>query len=227
MSETRAWLAAVWAICNKDLRIEFRTRYALSAIGLFAVTTLTVVSFALGPFGLEQELQAALFWVVLFFASMAGLSRTFVREEETHTAPALRLAAPATAVYLGKYLFNLLLLLLLEAIVVPLFIGMIGLELNNPVLFFLILALGNLGLAGVTTVIAAMVAQASARGALFSVLSFPLLLPLLISSIEGSRLALGGASLAEGRPNLQALLAYAVAMVTVSLMLFPTIWNES
>src|SRR5512137_2143660 len=117
MSSLRPWLVAAWAVCAKDLRAEFRTRYALSAIGLFAITTLTVISFALGPFGLGQDLLAALLWVVLFFAAMAGLSRAFVHEEESQTAPALRLAAPAGAVYLGKYLFNLVLLLLLEVLI--------------------------------------------------------------------------------------------------------------
>lgn len=227
MSEAQAWLAAAWAICAKDLRAEFRTRYALSAIGLFAITTLTVVSFALGPFGLEQELLAALLWVILFFAAMAGLSRAFVHEEESRTAPALRLAAAPTAVYLGKYLFNLVLLLLLEVLVVPLFVGMMGLAVGNPGLFLLVLALGDLGLAGVTTVVAAIVAQASARGALFTVLSFPLLLPLLIKGIEGSRVALAGGSIAAGWSSLGVLLAYAVAMVTVSLMVFPAIWTEA
>lgn len=226
MSELRAWFAAVWAVCAKDLRAEFRTRYALSAIGLFAITTLTVISFALGPFGLGQDLLAALLWVVLFFAAMAGLSRVFVHEEESRTAPALRLAAPAGAVYLGKYLFNLVLLLLLEVLIVPLFVVMMGLQVGNLGLFALVLLLGNLGLTGSTTIIAAMVSQASARGALFTVLSFPLLLPLLISTIEGTRLALSQASLASTWPSLQVLVAYAVAMVTVSLMLFPAIWTE-
>lgn len=227
MSRARAWLSAAWAICTKDLRAEFRTRYALSALGLFAVTTLTVISFAMGPFGLEQELLAALLWVVLFFSAMAGLSRAFVHEEEARTAPALRLAAAPAAVYLGKFLFNLVLLFLLELLIVPLFIAMMGMEVSNGVLFLLILALGDLGLAGATTVVAAIVAQASAQGALFTVLSFPLLLPLLISTIEGTRLALSGAALAQGGGNLQVLLAYAVAMVTISLMLFPAIWTES
>jgi len=226
MSELWAWFVAAWAVCAKDLRSEFRTRYALSAIGLFAITTLTVISFALGPFGLEQDLLAALLWVVLFFAAMAGLSRVFVHEEESKTAPALRLAAPASAVYLGKYLFNLVLLLLLEVLIVPLFIVMMGLQVGNFGLFALVLLLGNLGLAGATTIIAAMVSQASARGALFTVLSFPLLLPLLISTIEGTRLTLAQAELASPWPSFQVLLAYAVAMVTVSLMLFPAIWTE-
>jgi heme exporter protein B len=226
MSELRDWFVAAWAVCAKDLRSEFRTRYALSAIGLFAITTLTVISFALGPFGLEQDLLAALLWVVLFFAAMAGLSRVFVHEEESKTAPALRLAAPASAVYLGKYLFNLVLLLLLEVLIVPLFVVMMGLQVGNFGLFALVLFLGNLGLAGATTIIAAMVSQASARGALFTVLSFPLLLPLLISTIEGTRLTLAQAEIASPWPSFQVLLAYAVAMVTVSLMLFPAIWGE-
>lgn len=226
MSELWAWCVAAWAVCAKDLRAEFRTRYALSAIGLFAITTLTVISFALGPFGLEQDLLAALLWVVLFFAAMAGLARVFVHEEESKTAPALRLAAPPGAVYLGKYLFNLVLLLLLQVLVVPLFIVMMGLQVGNFGLFALVLLLGNLGLAGATTIIAAMVSQASSRGALFTVLSFPLLLPLLISTIEGTRLALAQESAAGTWPSLQVLLAYAVAMVTVSLMLFPAIWGE-
>lgn len=226
MSELQTWLGAAWAVCAKDIRAEFRTRYALSAIGLFAVTTLTVVSFALGPYGLEQDLSAALLWVVLFFAAMAGLARSFVHEEESRTAPALRLAAPPAAVYLGKYLFNLVLLLLLEALVVPLFMVMMGLQVEKLGLFALVLLLGNLGLAGATTVIAAMVAQASTRGALFTVLSFPLLLPLLISAISGTQATLVQGSASAAWPALQVLLAYAVAMVTVALMLFPTIWTE-
>ncbi len=227
MSAARLWLTATWAVCLKDLRAEFRTRYALGALGLFAVTTLTAISFALGPYGLGQDLLAALFWIVLFFAAMAGLARAFVHEEETRTAPALRLAADPAAVYLGKCLFNLILLLLLELLLVPLFIAMMGLQVGHGGRFFLVLFLGDLGLAGVTTVVAAIVAQASARGALFTVLSFPLLLPLLVSSIQGTRLAVLGASMAETWPYLQVLLAYAVAMVTVSLLLFPLIWIES
>ncbi len=226
MREGWTRLLAAWAICTKDLRAEFRTRYALSAIGLFALTTLTVVSFSLGPFGLSRDLLGALLWVVLFFSAMAGLSRSFVHEEEAHTAPALRLAAPPDAVYLGKFLFNLFLLLALEAVVLPLFIVLMGLEIGNPGAFSLVLVLGDLGLAGVTTVVAAMVAQAGARSALFTVLSFPLLLPLLVSSIEGTRLALQGTGLGAVWPSLQALLAYAIALFTASLMLFPLIWTE-
>jgi len=108
--------------------------------------------------------------------------------------------------------------------VLPLFVVLMGLEVGHPGAFFLALALGDLGLSGVTTVVAAMVAQAGARSALFTVLSFPLLLPLLVSSIEGTRLALEGKDIGTVWPSLQVLLAYAVAMVTAALLLFPLIW---
>lgn len=226
MSALRAWLVAAGAVCAKDLRAEFRTRYALSASGLFALTTLVAVSLALGPWGVEQDLLAALLWIVLFFAALAGLARTFVHEEEAQTAPALRLAAPAGAVYLGKYLFNLVLLLLLEVLLVPLFIVLLGLHVGSAGLFVLVLLLGSLGLAGTTTIVAALVARASARGTLLTVLAFPLLLPLLLSAIAGTRLTLAPAAGPGVGPFLQVLGAYAVALVTASLLLFPVIWNE-
>ncbi len=226
MNGARTWLAAAWAICLKDLRAEFRTRYALSAIALFAVTTLTVVSFALGAFGLEQYLLGGLLWVVIFFAAMAGLSRSFVHEEEAKTAPALRLAAPPGAVYLGKLLFNLALLVMLEVLVVPLFIVMMNLEIAHLGHFLVVLILGGMGLAGVTTVVAAIVTQTGARGALFSVLSFPLLLPLLVACIQGSQAALTGGELADVWPNVQLLFAYCIATVTTSVLVFPAVWTE-
>ncbi len=94
-------LAEVAAVFVKDLRAEFRTRVALNAVGLFALTTLAAVAYTIGPFRLAPDdrpfLLSALLWIVLFFAAMAGLDRSFVKEEETHTAPLLRLAAAPAA----------------------------------------------------------------------------------------------------------------------------------
>ena len=99
------WVGEAGAVFWKDLRAELRSRYALNAMAIFAVTTLVVVSFSLGPQALPPPAVAALLWVVLFFAAIASLSRVFLREEEAHTGR----AAPggrAGARYLGR-LFNL------------------------------------------------------------------------------------------------------------------------
>ncbi len=220
------WALEAWAVLAKDLRSEFRTWYALNALLMFAVTTLTMVSFSIGQFAVNSAVLAALFWVVLFFSAMSGLARAFIREEESGTIQALRLAADPNVVFMGKLAFNLELLALLELVVVPLFVAFMGMAVANVGLFFAVLLVGSLGLVGASTIIAAIIAKARAKGALFTVLSFPVLLPLLVTSIRGTRLALEGSALADGMPELRLLASYLVVMVTASLLLFPYVWNE-
>ena len=72
--------AAVWAILRKECRSEWRTRYGLNAALLFAITTLTSVSFAVGRLSDRTDLLSALLWVVLLFAALASLAHAFVRD---------------------------------------------------------------------------------------------------------------------------------------------------
>ena len=94
------------AVCGKDAAQELRRRIAVASVLFFAAASLTLVSFAVGPFGLPPEARervcSALLWVVLFFSAATGLPRAFVREEESGTALALRRVAPAAAVLAGR-----------------------------------------------------------------------------------------------------------------------------
>lgn len=224
-------LYSAWAVAKKDVRIEVRTRYALNAMLLFAVTTAVMVSFRLGPLGVSRDLRAVstlatLLWIAIFFAAMNGLSRTFVREEETRTVALLRLSTPPLAVYLGKLLVNLGLLALLETLVALLFVGLMNVHIGQPGLLGLTLALGGFGLAGATTIIAALVAKADGRSALFTILAFPLLLPLLIIAIEVTEIALMGGGWPNAAAGLRVLLAYAIAQTVGSLLLFEATWES-
>ncbi|HYF64592.1 MAG TPA: heme exporter protein CcmB [Herpetosiphonaceae bacterium] len=221
---------ATWAVARKDIRIELRTRYAINAMLLFAVTTAVMVSFRLGPLGVSRDDRAistlaVLLWVAIFFAAMNGLSRTFVREEETRTVALLRLSTPPLAVYLGKLLVNLGLLALLETLVTLLFVGLMNVTIVQPGLFAATLALGGAGLAGATTIIAALVAKADGRSALFAVLAFPLLLPLLIIAVETTEIAMSGAGWANAAGGLRVLFAYGLAQTVASLLLFERVWE--
>ena len=219
---------ASWAVFRKDVRAELRTRYALNALALFAISTVVAISLGVGPLTTSPDLpliHAALLWIAILFAAFTGLARAFVQEEEARTAAALRLAAPPTAVYLGKLLFNLLLLLLLDALTAVLFVILLRVQIGNLGLFVALLLAGSLGLVAATTLIAAIIARASVKGALFAVLSFPLLAPLLVVAIKGTALALDGVGWERGAAPLQVLLAYAVAMFVASLLLFGSVWE--
>jgi len=223
------WLAEALAVAAKDLRAEFRTRVALNSLALFALTTLAAVSYTIGPYRLAAEdrpfLLSVLLWIVIFFAALAGLDRSFVKEEESHTAPLLRLAAAPTVVWAGKLLYNLVLIFVLMAMLAPLFCVLMGFEIAMPWRFVVVLAVGGYGLAVITTIVAAIIAQAMTRGALFSVLSLPLLLPLLIIVIEGTR-AVAMGDLASFSESLRAMITMAGAMTIVSAFLFPIVWRD-
>jgi len=221
---------ATWAVARKDIQIELRTRYALNAMLLFAVTTAVMVSFRLGPLGVSRDERAVstlavLLWVAIFFAAMNGLSRTFVREEETRTVALLRLSTPPLAVYLGKLLVNLGLLALLETLVTLLFVALMNVRIGQPGLFAATLTLGGFGLAGATTIIAALVAKADGRSALFAVLAFPLLLPLLIIAVETTEIAMAGGGWSNAAGGLRVLAAYSLAQTVASLLLFERVWE--
>jgi heme exporter protein B len=221
----RRWLEEAVAVFVKDWRSELRTRYALNTLGLFALTTLVVVSFSMGPIGaspLAPAVVPAVLWIILLFAATAGLPRLFVAEEETHTATALRLAATPSALFTGKLAYGLALIYALEALTAPLYLAMVQLPVASPGLLAGTLLLGGFGLAATSTLVAVLVAQARGRGTLFAVLLFPVLVPLVIMVVTVTRQAVTGEPAGAALPQL---VLYDASVTVAALMLFPTLWN--
>jgi heme exporter protein B len=183
----------ILAVFRKDVRSELRTRYALSTIGMFVLTSVALVAFATREQQLSREVSAALFWIVLFFSATTGLARSFVAEEERGTAVLLRISASATAVFFGKMLFN---------------------------------ATGSLAMASSTTILSAIIARSRTRGALFPILAFPILLPLVVAGVELVEHALRGTSFVYAWNGIAILSSYTVVVSTVSLFLFDFVWKD-
>ena len=221
---------ASWAVFRKDLQVELRTRYALNALAMFVLTTVLVASFYLGPQLLSRDENAAatlavLLWIAILFAALTGLARAFVGEEEAQTSTFLRLHAPGLAVFWGKWLLNTVLLIGLVALTTLCFGVLTGLQVANLPLLVTVLSAGGLGLASATTMIAAIIARASARSALFAALSVPVLFPLLVLAVQTTEQAILGASFRDARGNVQGMVAYVVALTAASVLLFPFVWE--
>ncbi|MEW5994502.1 MAG: heme exporter protein CcmB [Candidatus Zixiibacteriota bacterium] len=220
------WVSKSLAVFAKDIRLELRSRYAVNAILLFAVTTLAVVSFSVGQANLSPELLAALFWVILLFSAVSGLAHSFVREEETATALALRLMADPEPIFVGKLLFNFALLVLMAIIVTPLFFIFTDAATQDWPTFLIVLPLGVVGLGSATTLVAAIIARASVKGALFAVLSFPILIPLVLVLVSATDKVLDPNRSAGVGSEIQFLIAFPVVMITGSVLLFRFVWQE-
>ena len=221
------WFRSAGAVFLKDWHSELRTRYAISALVMFVVTTISIILFSLGSEGAPAEVLSGMLWVVIFFGAMSGLSRTFVMEEERGTSLTLQLLAHPSAVYCGKLLFNLVLVTGLNLLTVLLYILFVnGFIIGNGAIFAVTLLLGSIGFAAAATIIAAIIARANTKGTLYPVLSFPILLPLLLTVINATRLAAEGAFFWEAKGEFQLLVSYIVVVVIVSFLLFEYIWKD-
>ena len=220
-------IKGIAAVLHKDLKSEFKTRYSVSTLLLFVLTAITMIAFSLAGIESSPELSAGLLWIVMFFGAMTGLAKIFISEEERETYLLLKICCQPLEVFFGKLIFNVLLSCLLSAVACCLFLLFApAAEVNNISAFIITIFLGALGLASASTIISAMIAKASAKGSLFPVLSFPILLPLIITGIEATSMAFTGKSFEEIRGNLQIMLAYCGAIISLSSILFDFIWKD-
>lgn len=218
------FLNGLWAVFVKDSLCEFRTRYALSALFMFALISLTSISMSIGVVSLPAELMSALLWIILFFCAMAGLSRVFVQEQESGSIVVLRIYASAQAVVLGKLLFNILMLFGLTLLVIPLFIMFLNVDIYHWTMFIIILILGDIGIAATATIAAALVAKTQGKNALFTVLTFPILLPQFLSSISATTKILADTQL--DMAEIMFMVTYNVVIIITSSILFDYVWYE-
>ncbi|HSV73310.1 MAG TPA: heme exporter protein CcmB [Chthonomonadales bacterium] len=221
-------LAQALAVFRKDLDAELRSRTAVTAVLLFSVTSLAVVGFAKGAVAIPEPVQAALLWVVLFFAAFAGLANVWLHEEDRGTSAILRMHAAPEAIYTGKLLLNLLLLAAVALVVTPLYLAMMDVSVGRPGALALVVGTAGFGLAAGATVVGAMIARASARSSLYGAVGFPVLLPLLMMAAHATALALRPAAPASDIWGaLTGIAAFGVAIVAASWIVFAYIWEDA
>lgn len=183
------------AILAKDLRAELRSPQSLPAMALFAVTAFVIFRFGLDRTSLSGSLAAGVLWATLLFAALLGVNRLFVAEREEGGFDAIRLAPiDRTALFAAKAAALLVYLLVLEAVVVPVFaLFFLGSAAALPPLVA-VLVLADLGLAATGTLIASMAVHSRARDLLGPLVLLPLAVPLMIAASGASEplLALGG-----------------------------------
>jgi heme exporter protein B len=173
----------VGALLRKELLVELRTLESVPGMSLFAVTTFVVFHFALNRGSVEGDLAAGILWVTLLFAAILGVNRLFVADADQGGFDGFLLApVDRSAMFIAKVLTLLAFLVVLELVAVPaLALLLLGAPLG-PALGGLTatLALSDLGVAVIGTLVAAMAVQTRARDLLGPLLALPLFVPIVI-----------------------------------------------
>ena len=182
-------IGAARAILRKDIRIELRTKESVPAMTLFTLTVYVLFHFGLDRDTLEGALASGVLWVTLLLAAVIGVSRLFAAEREQGGLDGLLLApVDRTSLFVAKAAALFLFLCAVELVAVPAFTLLLlgpGLGAAFPELLA-ILALGNLGIAALGALVAAIAAETRARELIVPLLLLPLLVPLLIACAQAT-----------------------------------------
>lgn len=220
----------VFILFLKELKCEWRSKVSINSIILFSVVTLILISYSIGPYKMPEntksDIFSALLMLSLFFSSSIGLSRVFVKEEEQKTSITLKIAQDPISIFLGKLLFNLFLILFISLIITPLFCIFMEFNILNICYFIIIMFFSMLGLSIVSTFISAIVAKASMKGALFPILTFPILMPLILESTRALSLSASSSNMKFFPQSILILISYSGVTFFASLILFERVWKE-
>lgn len=214
------------AILKKEVLQELRTKYALNTLLAFTGASLLLVLFTLRANQLDPTPKSGLIWIIILFAAMSGMMRSFLQEADKKTWALLQLHSGATDVFIGKLIFNFLFLLLLHIFTFFFYILMMDLPIISPFYLICSLLFGSAGLSAVTTLTSAMISQADRKGALFSVLCIPLLVPLLLILTRTTKFALIEGPDGAALNDLFALIGFCGVTITTGIILFDFIWEE-
>lgn len=225
-----AFLAAVWAVVWKDLRIEGRTRQTMSIMVMFSLATIIMFNFGLGMainvnLDAGRNVSPALLWAVVLLAAILGLNRSLALDREDQVFDAQLIAPiPRNALYAGKVISISLFTLLLDLILVVLFTVFFNRPFYLP-LVLLVLALGTIGYVAAGVLITSMTIQARTREVLLPVLLLPVSLPLVLPAAMATTTyinaaMLGEASWAAVRAPVLLVAAYDLLMLAVGFLTY-------
>lgn len=222
-------LRQAWTIYAKDLRLEWRTLDSLPAMFFFALLVLVIFQFAIDftttPF---TELGPGVLWVTFTFAGILSLSHSFAIEREEDCMQGLLLSpAEPGAIYVGKALSNLTMILGMQVVVLPLSAVLFDFPLSGRVgALAVVLLVHSLGFAGVGTLLGAITARTRRAEVLLPIILFAVCVPIIISAVKSTGLVMAGRPLAETREWLTIAGAFDAILLSASFLTFEHVIEE-
>lgn len=226
-----SYLSHLLTHLRKDLRLEWRSRDSINGMLFFALLVVVVFGLAFDPTGFPtttRQVTGAILWVALLFASITALNQSWTRELRNQVLEAQRMApAPASTLFLGKALANMAFVLVVEAVMAPIFVVFFNLHpLGNVWLLALIVPLGTWALVVNGTFFAALGLRARNRELLLPLLLLPISLPALLAMVQATTGVLSG-DLDPIQINswIKGLTGYDIIFTTACILLFETVLN--
>ncbi|MFM8437388.1 MAG: heme exporter protein CcmB [Candidatus Kapaibacterium sp.] len=215
------------AILHKEFLTETRSRQSVAALLLFVFNAIFLSVISLAGVRVDPETFSALFWLIMLFSASLGSTKSFGQEEDKGTALYLRFLASPTSVFLGKLLYNIVLVLTLSLFSSLLFLVVFDvIRMQSSVWFVAVAATGSVSSATVMSLCSAMISRSASKGALLPIISFPLLLPIVFLGVDATTMSVVGTPDAYIATDILVMLAYTVVMGLCAVWVFPFVWRD-
>jgi heme exporter protein B len=180
-------------LAKKDLYSELKTKQIMVTQMIFAGLVIVVFSFAFDPANnTTKAVIPGVIWVIIVFAGILGLNRSFISEQRNDTIQGL-LVAPmeAASIYLGKFIANFTMMLIVELVSIPFLFLLFDFKFYGSIPYFiLVIFLGSFGFIAIGTFLAALAANSKSSEMLLPLLLFPITTPILIGVVQATRIIL-------------------------------------
>jgi len=207
----------------KEAKLEIRNKYALGGILLYVISTVFVSYLSFKKI-INPATWNALFWIILLFASINAVAKSFINETRGRLLYLYTLASPQ-AVIIAKIIYNSFLLSLLSVLCLLVYTLFVGNIVQDFSLFLITLLLGSFGFSSLLTMVSAIASKTNNNFTLMAILSFPIIMPLLMVLIKLSRNAIDGLDLWDIN-SLLILMFLNVIIIASSYLLFPYLWRD-
>lgn len=215
----------VFFLIKKEFLLEFRQKSTIGGVLVYVIGTIFVSALCFKG-KLDKPTWNALFWVISLFTSVTISGKSFLKETGGQALFNFLHYSPRQFI-LSKILYNMVFMLCLSFVTFFFYAFFIKNEVENLGLFFIVLVLASSGLAGILSLMSAISSKASGNFAIMSILSFPVLMPLILVVIRLSKQAVDGLEWAGvGFDFIVILTALNVLTIALSLLLFPYLWRD-
>jgi heme exporter protein B len=213
----------LWPLLRKEILLEFRQRYAISGIVLYVFSMVFVVY--ISSIQVNPSVWNILFWLIVLFASINAVVKSFVQESGNRQLYYYQIADPV-ALLTAKIIYNTFLLLVLTSLAFITYSLVAGDPVKDWGLFSLVILLGSFGFSIAFTFISSIAARANHSATLMAVLSFPVVLPILLTLVRLSAIALRLMQDTSYWRDIVSLLAIDAILLTLTFVLFPFVWRD-
>lgn len=215
----------ILSLIKKEFLLEFRQKSTIGGVLVYVIGTIFVSALCFKG-RLDKPTWNALFWVITLYTSVTISGKSFLKETGGQALYNYLHYSP-TQFIISKTIYNMVFMLVLSFITFFFYAFFIKNEVENLGLFFMVLTLASTGLAAILTLMSAIASKANGNFAIMSILSFPVLMPLILVVIRISKQAVDGIEWAGvGFNFIGILVALNVLTIALSFLLFPYLWRD-